>query len=44
MYSKKKKTFGIIIDATRPYRHTVSKDYITKLKIIDDGLNFDSDI
>lgn len=36
----KLKTFGIILDATRPYKTGHSKDFITKLKIIDDEVNF----
>ncbi len=40
---KKQKTFGIIIDATCPYKTEKTKDYITKLKIIDETLNIDTD-
>ena len=41
---KKLKTIGVILDATRPYKTESSKDYITKLKIIDESVNSDSDI
>ncbi len=40
-YKKKFKiqTFGIIIDATRPYKTEKSADFITKIKIIDHTFN-----
>lgn len=36
---RKIKTVGLILDATCQYKTQNSKDYITKLKIIDEGLN-----
>lgn len=34
---KKRSTFGVIIDATRPYKTETTKDYLTKIKIIDEN-------
>ena len=35
---------GVILDATKPYKTENSKDYITKLKLIDETLNHDTNI
>lgn len=32
-------TFGVILDATRPFKANSSSDYLTKLKIIDESFN-----
>lgn len=37
--ARKIKTVGLILDATCKYKTQTSRDYITKLKIIDEGLN-----
>jgi Telomeric single stranded DNA binding POT1/CDC13 len=36
---KRKSTYGIIIDATRPYKTETTKDYLTKIKIIDESFH-----
>ena len=42
--ARKIKTVGLILDATCKYKTQTSRDYITKLKIIDEGLNQDSSV
>ena len=37
-----KKSIGIIIDATRPYKNEDIQNYTVRLKIIDDSLNYEA--
>lgn len=32
-------TFGVVIDSTRPYKTQAANDYVTKIKMIDEGYN-----
>jgi len=37
---KKAKIVGVIVDATRPYKTETAPDFTTKIKIIDESLNY----